>query len=88
MRGASGDWHTNLVNASPRAAKVKHRCCGRAWVPVPSLQPRPALAARALQGTRASGVQAVPYRPAGRGAKGGRVPALPWGDGALCANTL
>ncbi|PPU97241.1 hypothetical protein XpopCFBP1817_05515 [Xanthomonas populi] len=30
--------------------------------------PRPALAARALQGTRASGAQAVPYLPEGRGA--------------------
>ncbi|NMI53348.1 hypothetical protein E1J25_17175 [Xanthomonas hortorum pv. taraxaci] len=34
--------------------------------PNPRSAPRPALAARALQGTRASGVQAVPYRPAGR----------------------
>ncbi|NMI19130.1 PepSY-associated TM helix domain-containing protein [Xanthomonas hortorum] len=36
--------------------------------PNPRSAPRPALAARALQGTRASGAQAVPSRPAGRGA--------------------
>ncbi|OWB31736.1 hypothetical protein XocBAI20_05870 [Xanthomonas oryzae pv. oryzicola] len=41
--------------------------------PAPSPPPRsatlPALAARALQGTRASGAQAVPSRPGGRGAQ-------------------
>ncbi|PPT25835.1 hypothetical protein XaCFBP7622_18855 [Xanthomonas arboricola] len=36
--------------------------------PNPRSAPRPALAARALPGTRASGAQAVPYRPGGRGA--------------------
>ncbi|QCZ65780.1 hypothetical protein CAI18_05570 [Xanthomonas citri pv. punicae] len=35
--------------------------------PNPHSTPLPALAARALQGTHASGVQAVPLRPAGRG---------------------
>ncbi|PPT64089.1 hypothetical protein XarbCFBP8130_09035 [Xanthomonas arboricola] len=40
-----------------------------ALVIVPPLSARrPALAARALQGTRASGAQAVPCRPDGRGA--------------------
>ncbi|RWU20375.1 hypothetical protein XANMN_01335 [Xanthomonas phaseoli pv. manihotis str. CIO151] len=34
--------------------------------PNPRFTPRPALAARALEGTRASGAQAVPSRPAGR----------------------
>ncbi|MFW3176444.1 hypothetical protein EX530_17725 [Xanthomonas phaseoli] len=36
--------------------------------------PRPALAARALEGTRASGAQAVPSRPAGRWASPKRAP--------------
>ncbi|PPU10811.1 hypothetical protein XacyCFBP2565_18985 [Xanthomonas arboricola pv. corylina] len=36
--------------------------------PTPRSAPRPALAARALPGTRASGAHAVPYRPGGRGA--------------------
>ncbi|PPU57297.1 hypothetical protein XcodCFBP4690_20945 [Xanthomonas codiaei] len=39
----------------------------RAFTPTP-LRARPALAARALQGTRASGAQAVPSRPARKGA--------------------
>ncbi|PPU01049.1 hypothetical protein XarbCFBP7408_12855 [Xanthomonas arboricola pv. guizotiae] len=36
--------------------------------PNPGSAPRPAFATRALQGTRASGAQTVPSRPAGRGA--------------------
>ncbi|PPT18251.1 hypothetical protein XarCFBP6771_17255 [Xanthomonas arboricola] len=58
------------------------------WCTTPHPDPRPAPAARALQGTRASGAQAVPYRPAGRGAKGGRVSAFAWVCSAVCANTL
>ncbi|MBB4770074.1 hypothetical protein FHR57_002583 [Xanthomonas arboricola] len=38
--------------------------------PKPRSTPRPALAARALQGTRAHGAPAVPPRPDGRGASG------------------
>ncbi|TVS38402.1 hypothetical protein E2P73_19575 [Xanthomonas perforans] len=36
--------------------------------PNPRSAPRPAPATRALQGTRANGAQAVPWRPDGRGA--------------------
>ncbi len=40
----------------------------RTLTPAPRSAPQPAPAARALRGTRANGAQAVPHRPAGRGA--------------------
>ncbi|PPT35592.1 hypothetical protein XarbCFBP8132_20230 [Xanthomonas arboricola] len=46
-------------------------CCkfarGRTLTPTPAPRPGPGLATRALQGTRASGAQAVPLRPGERG---------------------